>query len=39
MSEDTVKAHLSRLLFRLGVSNRAQIAIQVHDRAQAGGHA
>ncbi len=37
MSEATVKAHVSRLLSRLGVSNRVQIAILVHDAAQAGG--
>jgi len=39
MSEATVKAHVSRLLSRLGVSNRVQIAILVHDAAQAGGRA
>jgi DNA-binding NarL/FixJ family response regulator len=31
MSEATVKAHVSRLLTKLGVSNRVQIAILVHD--------
>jgi DNA-binding NarL/FixJ family response regulator len=39
MSEATVKAHVSRLLGKLGVSNRVQIAIVVHDAAQAGGRA
>jgi DNA-binding NarL/FixJ family response regulator len=28
---DTVKAHVSRLLSKLQVSNRVQIAILVHD--------
>ena len=37
MSEATVKAHVSRLLSKLGVSNRVQVAILVHDAAQAGG--
>jgi DNA-binding NarL/FixJ family response regulator len=37
MSEATVKAHVSRLLTKLGVSNRVQVAILVHDAAQAGG--
>ena len=37
MSEATVKAHVSRLLGKLGVSNRVQVAILVHDAAQAGG--
>jgi DNA-binding NarL/FixJ family response regulator len=31
MSEATVKAHVSRLLTKLDVSNRVQIAIVVHD--------
>ena len=31
MSEATVKAHVSRLLTKLGVTNRVQIAIVVHD--------
>jgi DNA-binding NarL/FixJ family response regulator len=31
MSEATVKAHVSRLLTKLQVSNRVQIAILVHD--------
>ena len=31
MSEATVKAHVSRLLTKLGVSNRVQVAILVHD--------
>jgi len=35
MSEATVKAHVSRLLSKLGVSNRVQIAILVHDADQA----
>jgi DNA-binding NarL/FixJ family response regulator len=35
MSEATVKAHVSRLLSKLEVSNRVQIAILVHDAAQA----
>jgi DNA-binding NarL/FixJ family response regulator len=35
MSEATVKAHVSRLLSKLGLSNRVQIAILVHDAAQA----
>ena len=35
MSEATVKAHVSRLLSKLGASNRVQIAILVHDAAQA----
>ena len=39
MSEATVKAHVSRLLSKLGVNNRVQIAILVHDAAQAGGRA
>ncbi len=33
MSEATVKAHVSRLLSKLQVSNRVQIAILVHDAA------
>lgn len=35
MSEATVKAHVSRLLSKLDVSNRVQIAILVHDAANA----
>ncbi len=35
MSEATVKAHVSRLLSKLDASNRVQIAIMVHDAAQA----
>ena len=35
MSEATVKAHVSRLLTKLEVSNRVQIAILVHDAQQA----
>lgn len=31
MSEATVKAHVSRVLTKLGVTNRVQIAILVHD--------
>ncbi|HAP77443.1 MAG TPA: DNA-binding response regulator, partial [Acidimicrobiaceae bacterium] len=31
MSEATVKAHVSRLLTKLDVANRVQIAILVHD--------
>ena len=34
MSEATVKAHVSRLLTKLDLSNRVQIAILVHDAAQ-----
>jgi DNA-binding NarL/FixJ family response regulator len=33
MSEATVKAHVSRLFTKLGVTNRVQIAIVVHDAA------
>lgn len=36
MSEATVKAYVSRLLTKLGVGNRVQVAILVHDAAQAG---
>lgn len=35
MSEATVKAHVSRLLTKLAVTNRVQIAILVHDAAHA----
>jgi DNA-binding NarL/FixJ family response regulator len=35
MSEATVKAHVSRLLGKLDVTNRVHIAILVHDAAQA----
>jgi DNA-binding NarL/FixJ family response regulator len=31
MSEATVKAHVSRLLVKLGVANRVQVAILVHE--------
>jgi DNA-binding NarL/FixJ family response regulator len=31
MSEATVKAHLSRVLTKLGLANRVQVAITVHD--------
>jgi DNA-binding NarL/FixJ family response regulator len=34
MSEATVKAHVSRLLTKLAVANRVQIAILVHDADQ-----
>jgi DNA-binding NarL/FixJ family response regulator len=34
MSEATVKAHVSRLLTKLDVTNRVQIAIVVHDADQ-----
>jgi DNA-binding NarL/FixJ family response regulator len=34
MSEATVKAHVSRLLTKLDVSNRVQIALVVHDADQ-----
>jgi DNA-binding NarL/FixJ family response regulator len=34
MSEATVKAHVSRLFTKLGVTNRVQIAIVVHDAGQ-----
>jgi DNA-binding NarL/FixJ family response regulator len=34
MSEATVKAHVSRLFTKLGVANRVQIAIVVHDADQ-----
>ena len=33
MSESTVKAHVSRLLLKLDVANRVQIAILAHDAA------
>jgi DNA-binding NarL/FixJ family response regulator len=39
MSEATVKAHVSRLLSKLNLSNRVQIAILVHDGGQAGPRA
>lgn len=35
MSEATVKAHVSRLLSKLDLANRVQIAILVHDAAHA----
>ena len=31
MSEATVKAHVSRLLVKLGLANRVQVAILAHD--------
>ena len=31
LSVATVKAHLSRVMVKLGVENRVQVAIQVHD--------
>ena len=31
MSEATVKAHVSRLLVKLGVTNRVQAAILAHE--------
>ncbi|HJW60866.1 MAG TPA: LuxR C-terminal-related transcriptional regulator, partial [Actinomycetota bacterium] len=31
MSEATVKAHVSRVLSKLGLSNRVQAAILAHD--------
>ena len=31
MSEATVKAHVSRLLVKLQVTNRVQVAILAHD--------
>jgi DNA-binding NarL/FixJ family response regulator len=34
MSEATVKAHVTRLFTKLGVTNRVQIAIVVHDAAR-----
>jgi len=37
MSEATVKAHVSRLLSKLDLNNRVQIAIMVHDAGQASG--
>ena len=39
MSEATVKAHVSRVLSKLNLSNRVQIAILVHDGGQAGPQA
>jgi len=36
MSEATVKAHVSRLLSKLALNNRVQIAVLVHDAGQAG---
>jgi DNA-binding NarL/FixJ family response regulator len=35
MSEATVKAHVSRLLSKLDLNNRVQIAILVHDATRA----
>jgi DNA-binding NarL/FixJ family response regulator len=37
MSEATVKAHVSRLLTKLGLSNRVQVAILAHDAGLLGG--
>ena len=34
MSEGTVKAHVSRALAKLGLSNRVQVALLVHDARQ-----
>lgn len=39
MSEATVKAHVSRLLTKLGAANRVQVAIVVHDAVHKSGHA
>jgi DNA-binding NarL/FixJ family response regulator len=36
MSLATVKAHVSRLLAKLGAENRVQIALLVHDAATSG---
>ena len=36
MSLATVKAHVSQLLTKLGVANRVQIALLVHDRPPGG---
>jgi DNA-binding NarL/FixJ family response regulator len=36
MSEATVKAHVSRLLSKLGVYNRVHVAIVVHDAGLGG---
>jgi DNA-binding NarL/FixJ family response regulator len=38
MSLATVKAHVSRLLAKLGAENRVQIALVVHDAAAGGPH-
>ena len=38
MSLATVKAHVSRLLAKLGAENRVQIALLVHDAATSGPH-
>lgn len=35
MSESTVKAHVSRVLSTLGLTNRVQLAVLVHDAAHA----
>ena len=37
MSEATVKAHVSRALTKLGLGNRVQVAILVHDAGQGWG--
>jgi DNA-binding NarL/FixJ family response regulator len=34
LSEATVKAHVSRVLTKLGVANRVQVAIMMHDAGQ-----
>jgi DNA-binding NarL/FixJ family response regulator len=36
MSEATVKAHVSRVLAKLGMANRVQAAILVHDAGLTG---
>ena len=36
MSEATVKAHVSRVLAKLGLTNRVQAAILVHDAGLSG---
>ena len=36
MSEATVKAHVSRVLAKLGLTNRVQAAILVHDAGLGG---
>ena len=38
MSLATVKAHVSRLLAKLGAENRVQVALLVHDAATSGPH-
>ena len=39
MSVATVKAHVSRLLMKLDLDNRVQIALLVHDAGLSAGHA